>query len=52
MALVLVPKEVVENGVNLGQMDAILLQKIEELTLYIIEQQKEIVKVQEARSQQ
>lgn len=32
--------EVEENGVNLGEMDAILLKKIEELTLYTIEQQK------------
>lgn len=35
-------KEVMENGVNIGQMNAILLQKIEELTLYLIEQQKTI----------
>jgi len=34
--------EILENGLNLGNMDAILLQKIEELTLYIIEQQKHI----------
>lgn len=33
-------KEVKENGLNLGEMDNILLQKIEELTLYTIEQQK------------
>lgn len=31
-----------ENGINMGEMDAMLLQKIEELTLYIIEQNKEI----------
>jgi hypothetical protein len=30
--------EVLENGINLGEMDAKLLQKIEELTLYMIEQ--------------
>ena len=35
-------KEVKENGINLGQMDAKLLRKIEELTLYTIEQDKEI----------
>lgn len=29
-----------ENGVNLGEMNAILLKKVEELTLYVIEQQK------------
>jgi len=34
--------EVTENGINLGEMDAKLLQKIEELTLYLIEQSKEI----------
>ena len=34
--------EVKENGINLGEMDGILLKKIEELTLYVIEQQKEI----------
>ncbi len=32
--------EVKENGINLGEMDAKLLQKIEELTLYTIEQDK------------
>lgn len=31
---------VIENGVNLGEMDAMLLKKIEELTLYMIELQK------------
>lgn len=35
-------KEVKENGINTVEMDAILLQKIEELTLYIVQQQKEI----------
>lgn len=35
-------KDVVKNGVDLGAMDAKLLQKIEELTLYVIQQQKEI----------
>jgi len=34
--------EVSQNGVNLGEMDAKLLQKIEELTLYIITQDKEM----------
>ncbi len=32
--------EVLENGVKLGEMDATLLKKIEELTLYVIEQNK------------
>lgn len=35
-------KEMKENGVELGMMNNLLLQKIEELTLYVIEQQKEI----------
>ncbi|MEO9483632.1 MAG: hypothetical protein ABJG47_09315 [Ekhidna sp.] len=34
--------EVMANGINLGEMNAKLLQKIEELTLYLIEQNKEI----------
>lgn len=34
--------EVLENGVSLGVMNATLLRKIEELTLYAIQQQKEI----------
>lgn len=38
--------EVLENGIELGAMDAKLLQKIEELTLYAIEQQKAIEKQQ------
>lgn len=35
-------KEVAENGLSVGEMQTKLLQKIEELTLYAIEQQKEI----------
>ncbi|MHC0446387.1 hypothetical protein ACWA1F_13335 [Flavobacterium sp. 3-218] len=34
-------KEVLKSGINLGEMDAKLLQKIEELTLYMIEMKKE-----------
>ena len=34
-------QEVEENGVSLGEMDAILLRKIEELTLYMIDLKKE-----------
>ncbi len=34
--------DVLENGYNVGEMDALLLQKIEELTLYVIELKKEI----------
>ena len=36
-------KEVEQNGFFLGEMDAKLLQKIEELTLYTIEQEKKLV---------
>ncbi|KXX66562.1 hypothetical protein [Flammeovirga sp. SJP92] len=35
-------KEVLENGINLGEMDSKLLQKIEELTLYLIDQNKKL----------
>lgn len=34
--------EVTQNGINLGEMDAKLLQKIEELTLYIIDINKQL----------
>ena len=39
-------EEVEKNGINLGEMDAKLLQKIEELTLYTIAQEKKIEKVE------
>ena len=35
-------KEVEEEGVNVGEMNKLLLQKVEELTLYIIDLQKQI----------
>lgn len=35
-------KEVKENGIQLGEMNKLLLEKIEELTLYVIELKKEI----------
>lgn len=35
-------KQVFEEGINVIEMQAKLLQKIEELTLYVIDQQKEI----------
>lgn len=34
--------EVEENGVDVGEMNKVLLQKVEELTLYIIDLQKQI----------
>lgn len=47
-----VPKaaDITENGVDLGQMDAVLLRKVEELTLYILEQEKRIAQL-EAQAQ-
>jgi hypothetical protein len=38
-------EEVKANGISLGEMDAKLLQKIEELTLYSIHQESEIIKL-------
>ncbi len=38
--------EVLENGLDLGEMDAKLLQKIEELTLYLIQEHKNNQKLQ------
>ncbi len=38
-------KEVLENGIQVGEMNAKLLQKIEELTLYMIEQNKKTEKL-------
>ena len=35
-------KEVEENGIDIGEMNKLLLQKIEELTLYTIQLKKEI----------
>jgi len=42
--------EVELNGIRLGEMNAKLLQKIEELTLYTIQQQKEIKELKLANS--
>jgi hypothetical protein len=39
-------KDMQENGLKLGDMQLKLLQKVEELTLYIIEQNKKIVKLE------
>ena len=35
-------QEIQDEGINLGEMDAVLLRKVEELTLYILQQQEEI----------
>ncbi|WP_264536556.1 hypothetical protein [Flavobacterium sp. N1736] len=44
-------KEVLENGINLGEMNAKLLQKIEELTLYMIEIKKENTELKNRQQQ-
>ena len=44
-------KEVTDKGINLGDMDAILLKKIEELTLYVIELKKELEEVKQQQAQ-
>jgi len=40
-----------EKGINLGEFSGVLLQKIEELTLYIIQQQREIESLKQSFSQ-
>ena len=44
-------EEVEENGIFLGEMDSKLLRKIEELTLYIIEQNKRIENLEKKPNQ-
>ncbi|WP_440881159.1 hypothetical protein [Tenacibaculum sp. C7A-26P2] len=44
-------KEVEQNGFFLGEMDSKLLQKIEELTLYTIEQEKKIKKLEKQQKE-
>lgn len=39
-------KEVIENGINVAEMNKLLLKKVEELTLYIVEQNKRIEKLE------
>lgn len=43
--------DVVKNGINLGEMDAKLLEKIEELTLYVIQLNKDVKKLEEENKQ-
>ena len=40
-------KEVEDRGIDVAEMNALLLKKVEELTLYVVEQQKEINKLKE-----
>ena len=39
-------KEVIENGLDVAEMDALLLKKVEELTLYIIDLEKRIIELE------
>ncbi|KRD57945.1 hypothetical protein ASE40_16495 [Flavobacterium sp. Root935] len=45
-------EEVLKNGINLGEMNSKLLQKIEELTLYMIEQDKKTQQLKNIISEQ
>jgi len=45
-------EEVLKNGINLGEMNSKLLQKIEELTLYVIDQDKKTEKLKTIISEQ
>ncbi|MHC0446374.1 hypothetical protein ACWA1F_13270 [Flavobacterium sp. 3-218] len=45
-------EEVLKNGINLGEMNAKLLQKIEELTLYMIEMKKENIEMKKENEKQ
>ena len=40
-------KEIEKDGMSLNEMNTILLKKVEELTLYMIEQNKEIIDLKE-----
>lgn len=42
--------EVIENGIDIAEMNALLLEKIEELTLIIIEQDKRLSELEESKS--
>jgi len=38
--------EISKNGIDVYEMNAVLLKKVEEVTLYVIEQQKQIVELE------
>ncbi|MFQ6599577.1 hypothetical protein [Flavobacterium sp. C3NV] len=44
-------EEVLKNGINLGEMNAKLLQKIEEMTLYMIEMKNENIEIKNKQSE-
>ncbi|MDR2980380.1 MAG: hypothetical protein LBV02_08090 [Bacteroidales bacterium] len=39
-------QEILENGLDVAEMNALLLKKVEELTLYIIELEKRVTEVE------
>jgi len=45
-------EQVSETGINLGEMNALLLKKVEELTLYLIEKDKEVNAIREKQLEQ
>lgn len=45
LPLIPTASEVQENGVDLGEMNKLLLQKIEELTIHMVELEKEVIKL-------
>jgi hypothetical protein len=45
-------KQMIENGINLGELNVKLLQKVEELTLHLIEQRKQITDYQNIQQKQ
>jgi hypothetical protein len=44
-------EQVLMNGISLGEMNAKLLQKIEELTLYMIEMKKESIEIKKENAE-
>jgi hypothetical protein len=45
-------REVKDNGINLGEMNKLLVKKVEELTLYLIEKDKQVTKEQQVNKEQ
>jgi|WetSurMetagenome_2_1015567.scaffolds.fasta_scaffold02548_2 hypothetical protein len=45
-------EEIMENGMNLSEMNSILLKKVEELTLYVIQLKKEIQQIKASKDEE
>jgi len=45
-------KEMEANGINLSEMNMLLLKKVEELTLYVIELKKEIQEIKSSNDKE